>query len=258
MSIIHQLIRLPLKLIPKGWAIPILSGPLRGAKWIKGAGTNGCWIGTYEKDRQIRLLEVLNKGDCFLDIGANVGFYTLLAARLVGENGSVHSFEPVPENQAYIQKHISLNRVKNISLHFFALSDGVSRTMKFSRSTNASSGHLDEDQMEGEYIVVQVSSLDTLWEADSFARPAVLKIDVEGAEYDVLSGGEKMILECHPVILFAGHGTAVQERCTELLSGYGYRLQIDRDGSLDGMYETTAWPNERASTSTSTSKRVTH
>ncbi len=143
--LLSQLIRLPLKFVPKGLVVPILSGPARGLKWVTGSGTHGCWLGTYERDRQQQLTELLKPGDCFLDIGANVGFYSVLASRIVGATGQVHSFEPFPRNVDYLQKHIELNRLTNVTVHPLALSDGPARTMTFATSVDPSSGRLLRD-----------------------------------------------------------------------------------------------------------------
>ena len=239
----QQLIRLPLRCVPKSLVLPVMSGPARGLKWVTGSGTHGCWLGTYERDRQQRLLEVLKPGGCFLDIGANVGFYSLLASRIVGAGGHVHSFEPFPRNVGYLKKHFTLNGLQNVTTYPVALSDGADRTMSFATSINPSCGHLSATAATQNQIEVQVTSLDILWKRNAFPRPTVIKIDVEGAEFSVLNGGREMMSECRPVILLAGHGTAVQEQCCELLTTWGYRIQIDRDGTIDGMYESTAWPS---------------
>jgi len=223
--------------------MPILSGPGRGLLWVTGSGTHGCWLGTYERDRQQQLTQLLRSGDCFLDIGANVGFYSLLASRIVGKEGCVHAFEPFPRNVEYITRHIEMNRITNIEIHPIALSDGEDRRMSFSISTNPSAGHLSENSDGPEQISVPVAALDSLWRKSAFPSPSMMKIDVEGAEYSVLNGGKEMIAACRPVILLAGHGSAVQERCCDLLRSWSYRIKIDRNGSLDGMYESTAWPN---------------
>lgn len=241
---LHQLLRLPLKFVPKGLVVPILSGSARGLKWVTGSGTHGCWLGTYERDRQQRLLEVLKGGECFLDIGANVGFYSLLASGIVGPRGQVHSFEPFPRNVDYLKTHIGLNKLQNVTSFAVGLSDGADRTLSFATSINPSSGHLSATAATQNQIEVQVTSLDTLWKRKVFPKPAVIKIDVEGAEFSVLNGGREMLNECRPVILLAGHGTAVQEECCELLKTWGYRIKIDRDGTIDGMYESTAWPSQ--------------
>jgi FkbM family methyltransferase len=228
--------------MPDNLAVPILSGPARGMRWITGSATHACWLGTYEKDRQRRILEVLHTGDCFLDIGANAGFYSMLASRIVGADGQVHAFEPFPGNVAYLNRHVELNRLANVSVWPIALSDGPERTMSFDTSINSCCGKLQAELSRHDGIKVDVASLDTLWERGTFPQASVIKIDVEGAEFSVLQGGRNMLNECRPVILLAGHGTAVQEQCCELLEGWGYRLQIDRDGLVDGMYESTAWP----------------
>ena len=217
-----------------------MSGPSRGLKWVTGSGTHGCWLGTYERDRQQRMLEVLKPGECFLDIGANVGFYSLLASRIVGAQGQVHAFEPFPRNVSYLKQHVELNRLQNVTIYPVALSDGPDRTMNFATSINPSSGHLQGERSDENSIPVRVTSLDTLWSQKEFPCPSVIKIDVEGAEFNVLQGGMNMLNECRPVILLAGHGTVVQNRCCELLESLGYRVEIDRDGKNDGMYESTA------------------
>ncbi|MHB9011046.1 MAG: hypothetical protein ACYC49_02335 [Ignavibacteriaceae bacterium] len=83
-SIIGRLIRLPLKLIPAKTVLPIMQGPLKGKKWIKGSSINGCWLGSYENDKQILFREYIKEGMVVYDIGANAGFYTLLSSLLVG------------------------------------------------------------------------------------------------------------------------------------------------------------------------------
>jgi FkbM family methyltransferase len=240
--LLHQLIRLPLQCIPKSLVVPILSGPARGLKWVTGSGTHGCWLGTYERDRQRRLTEVLKSGTCFLDIGANVGFYSLLASRLVGASGQVHSFEPFPRNVAFLKRHVDLNRQANVTVNSVALSDGPDRVMSFATSANPSSGHLAGDTNAADSISVSVTSLDSLWNQSAFSAPSVIKIDVEGAELSVLQGGRQMLAACRPIILLAGHGTAIQEQCCRFLRESGYRIEIDRDGTFDGMYESTVWP----------------
>lgn len=90
-------LRLPLHLIPRGLAVPILQGPLRGARWLVGAATHGCWLGSYELAKQLAFARWLAPGRVVYDLGAHAGFYTLLAARPVGPAGRVHAFEPLPE-----------------------------------------------------------------------------------------------------------------------------------------------------------------
>ncbi len=100
-QIARSVIRAPLSLVPRGAVVPVLTGPMKGARWVVGAGTNGCWLGTYEPRTRHWLQAVLGRGRVFFDIGANVGFFTLLASRIVGEEGAVVAFEPLPATQEY-------------------------------------------------------------------------------------------------------------------------------------------------------------
>jgi hypothetical protein len=82
-------IRWPLRCVPRDVTVPILQGPLRGARWVVGSHTHGCWFGSYEADRQRAFVRLVRPGAVVYDLGANVGFYTLLAARLAGPAGRV-------------------------------------------------------------------------------------------------------------------------------------------------------------------------
>ena len=83
-SVAGRLLRLPLALIPPALAMPVLQGPLRGYRWIVGSSNHGCWLGSYEYAKQRLFAQMVRSGDVVFDVGANVGFYTLLAACRVG------------------------------------------------------------------------------------------------------------------------------------------------------------------------------
>src|SRR5690242_8873726 len=118
-----RLIRLPLRLVPRGVVLPILAGPLRGKKWVVGTGPHGYWIGTWEWDKQRLVQKLLRSGDSFFDVGANVGFYSLLASRLVGSAGRVVAFEPLPRNVQALKEHLRINRVRNVTVWEAAVSE---------------------------------------------------------------------------------------------------------------------------------------
>ena len=98
-----RLLRLPLRLIPKRMAMPILQGRLRGTKWIVGAGEHGYWLGSYEMNKRLAFEREIPNGAVLFDIGANVGYFSLLAAKLVGPEGRVYAFEPLPEISSFLR-----------------------------------------------------------------------------------------------------------------------------------------------------------
>src|SRR5690242_1374769 len=118
-----QLLRMPLRLLPPRTVTRILSGPARGMRWVIGASNHGCWIGTYERHTQKVLTEIIRPGDIVLDIGANVGFYTLLAARLVGSSGLVIAFEPFEPNIQQFERHVALNGLSWVRLERSAVGE---------------------------------------------------------------------------------------------------------------------------------------
>lgn len=83
-SLRGKLLRLSLRLVPPGTIVPILSGGLRGKKWIVGSSIHGCWLGTYEYEKQVIFSNSVSPKSTGFDIGGNVGFYTLLASKRVG------------------------------------------------------------------------------------------------------------------------------------------------------------------------------
>jgi protein-L-isoaspartate O-methyltransferase len=122
-SLLGIILRKVLSLIPPNFTVPILQGPLRGTRWIVGAQTHGMWLGSYEIDKQLAIKNSLKPGQVFYDIGANVGYYSLLAAKCVGNTGAVIAFEPLPRNIVYLTSHLRLNKITNTILLQKALSD---------------------------------------------------------------------------------------------------------------------------------------
>jgi FkbM family methyltransferase len=192
-------------------------------------------LGIYEFQKQRHFVELVRKGDCVLDIGANVGLYSLLASRLAGETGRVIAFEPLPANLDVLRRHLHLNRVTNVTVLGNAVTD-VEGKSRFACSTNPSMGSLCRC---GESEVETVT-LDGLWKRGVVPCPDVVKIDVEGAEAGVLRGAEQLLSECRPTIILSGHGFARQQECEDILVRLGYTVHPDRDGTNDGMYESIA------------------
>ena len=215
-SVLGRAVRLPLRLLPRGRAMPILSGTLRGGRWVVGAGVHSCWLGTYELEKQHQFVGHVRQGGVVYDIGAHAGFYTLLSSRLVGPAGMVFAFEPSPLNLPHLRRHVELNRCANVRVLDCAISDEAGE-MGFDLA-----GSYQGRISEGGSVKVRVRTIDELI-ASGEVRPAQLvKIDVEGAELKVLKGGEQFFRKHHPTLFLATHGEQVHAECCELLSGWGF------------------------------------
>jgi FkbM family methyltransferase len=200
--------------------LPIMAGPLSGSRWLVASGGKVLRMicGTYES-AQTRLFErhVLTDSIVF-DLGANVGYYTLLAAKLA-RRGHVVAFEPEPRNAAFLRANIAANRCRNITVRELAVA-GVSGTARFKLGRGSGTGALS---CEGA-LHVKLVSLDE-FVAESGLSPTHLKIDVEGAEYEVLCGGIETLSLLRPTIFLSTHGPLPHRSCCELLQDLNYDLR---------------------------------
>jgi FkbM family methyltransferase len=218
-----QLLRWPLKLVPKTAVVPIIQGPLKGKRWIAGSSSHGCWLGSYEFEKQQQFIKHIRAGDVIYDIGAHVGFYTLLSSQLTGSAGRVIAFEPYPPNIHFLNEHIKLNQLINVTLIPKAVSDRMGQTT-FEVAESTSMGHLSNETSSATTIVVNTVALDQFIIEAQLPLPDVLKVDIEGAEFDFLQGA-RQLLETRAIKLFlATHGHKVHEKCLMFLQTLGYEV----------------------------------
>jgi FkbM family methyltransferase len=220
-ELLAKILRVPVSLISPDTEVRILSGPIRGKKWIKGAGPNAYWMGTYETERFRDLAEAVRPGAVVYDIGANVGIYSLLASSLAGAAGAVYAFEPLERNLRYLRRHVVLNDLQNCAVMEMAVSNQEG-TLSFSTvGFDASMARLSPD---GE-ISVQSTTVDNCVYGERRLRPPnVIKIDVEGAELEVLEGGSRAIGEFRPAIFCEIHGDRQHAECRAFLLAKGYQV----------------------------------
>lgn len=218
-SALGRFLRWWLRWIPSGVVVPVLQGPLRGARWIVGAQTHGMWLGSYESRMQQVLVSLLKAGDIFYDVGANVGFYSLLAARQVGAQGHVYAFEPLPRNIEYLDRHIHLNKCTNVTIVPCAVINYVGRA-RF-KLLDSSTSHLSE---EGELEVETITLDDFVFHRYS-PSPKIIKVDVEGAEIEVLRGATRCLMECRPFVLISVHSARLYAGVYKLSLEWGYSIK---------------------------------
>jgi FkbM family methyltransferase len=237
-KLLGKVSRYPLRILPKALVVPILQGPARGKKWIVGSQRHAFWLGSYEPKMQKVIAREVRAGGVFYDVGANVGFYSLLASLLVGP-GKVFAFEPLPGNVTYLRRHLMLNAINNVEVFELAICDQVG-TSFFEAEETGAMGHL---QANGKFQVA-TSTLDSLLQEEKVAPPNYVKMDIEGTELNALQGGKNCFQRYKPVLFLATHGMEVSRECCELLRSWDYELRSIGQMS-EGRAEILARPHLR-------------
>lgn len=183
--------------------VTICNGVGAGLKFNAGSSNPDYALGTNEYPVQQALARYLKPGDTFYDIGANIGFFTVIGARLVGSTGRVYAFEPVPENAASLQRNADLNQFHHVTVFGKAVSrsQGKGELLLTHHPGGATLSIADHPPDMKGTIAIDLVSIDHLIAQQKLAPPAVVKIDVEGAELDVLHGMSQTIKEFKPAII---------------------------------------------------------
>lgn len=193
----------------------------------------------YENEISSIFIESLRPGDTVIDVGANVGWFTLLARALVGPAGRVISFEPAPANVAKLNKNITLNKFTNITVIAGAVSDETGEA-KFYLNAGGNGGHaLWEMRPNSETVSVAKFTLNN-WCKTNGCFPRLLKIDTEGHDAHVLKGASRLLRRNRtPYIISELHsgglrasGTSSKEM-TDFMRASGYEtFLLKRDFPL--------------------------
>lgn len=220
------------KLLPQ-FAYPVFRGPLQGARFILRsfsgeAGGVSVYFNAIEAEQTTALVNTLSKGQVFFDIGANVGYYTILGSRLVGAQGIVVAFEPVIRNLSYLYQHVLLNKAHNATIISAACSDAVS-FVSFTSGNNYATGflateHSHQIASNKSTTIVPTITVDKVVQQLGVS-PHVIKIDVEGAEFSVLKGAQSTLYETKPRIFLSVHSEVLKLACLEYLDGLGYTVE---------------------------------
>jgi len=152
-------------------------------------------VDRYEPATTDLFKELLKPGMVMADVGAHVGYFSLLAAEIVGPSGKVFAFEPEPGNHGLLRKNIEVNSLPNIQAVEKAVSDRSGTTEFFLSELDSGSHSLFGKAARGirEKVQVMVTTLDDFFESEGWPNTDLIKIDVEGAELGVLHGMERLI-----------------------------------------------------------------
>lgn len=149
------------------------------------------------------VFESLRRGSVFVDVGANLGYYSLGANRRVGDDGQVFAFEPNPATLARLRRNVDLSQAKGIKIFDCALSDAPGQCLLHVPPDPEMHGHAslkNQDWTGDQTVAVSVRRLDDLL-ADELSRLDTIKIDAEGSELAVLRGAERLVTRFRPSIL---------------------------------------------------------
>lgn len=157
--------------------------------------------GAYEPFETELFKKSLKKGEVVLDIGAHIGYYTLIAAKIVGDEGKVFAFEPAPDNYALLEKNVNVNGYRNVILEQKATSDKTGKLKLYLTGNNTAMHRIYPSRYSVNSIEIDTIRLDDYFE-DYSGKIDMIKIDVEGAEWSVFQGMPQILQKNRKLRIF--------------------------------------------------------
>lgn len=192
------------------------------------------WLGTYEPELQWAVRTLVQPGMVAYDVGANIGYVSLLLARRVGPQGWVYAFEALPDNLDRLRQNVAYNPLGE---RIVVVSGAVTEqrgTIRFLVHASGGMGKAEGSAGRPESYPTSISvdgfSLDEFVYAEGHPAPQVVKMDIEGGEVLALPGMRRLLRTARPLILLELHGPEATQKAWEVLSEAGYRLAFMRPG----------------------------
>lgn len=202
-----------------------------GALPLRHVQAHGLVRGSLEPGAQEALRRSVAPGQVVCDIGANIGFFTLILARLTGPSGTVHAFEPSLREAEACRDNARTNRMGHVKVHEVAVGENPGHA-RFLVTDEPGWSHLADrgnDRGVTSTLTVPVVALDA-FDWGEAGPPQVLKVDVEGSEAAVLRGMHGLLTDRRPVLIIELHGT--NDEVADLLDAHGYLVE-NLDGHAD-------------------------
>ncbi len=206
----------------------ILNGPLAGFRMVLGPHDRNAYLLNTHEPAIVELAAGLCRpGMHVLDVGAHVGYFSLLFAVRTGSAGRVTTLEPNPANVAKIRAMIAANALENIELLPLAASD-ADGTVEFATEETGQMGHITPAQSAARpgVVTVQATRIDTLSARPGFRPVDLLKLDVEGAEVAALHGMAALLVRDRPIIICEWHPAAAGSDFSTTFQSLGYECEL--------------------------------
>jgi FkbM family methyltransferase len=194
----------------------------------------------YEPYETQLISSIINPGNVVLDIGANIGYYTLIFAKHVGQNGKVFAFEPEPANFRLLEKNVSINGYSNVILEQKAVSNRNEKKKLYLSKETAGMHRIYKSQHANlDSVEIETISLDTYF-SNYTGKIDFIKMDIEGSEYTALEGMQTVLQRQNNVkLLTAFFPSAIQdygykpEQYIDLLMSNGFRVYFANSQTED-------------------------
>lgn len=216
----------------------VLAGPLRGKLLALPTLQRPSYaLGTFEPHVVQAMQASVQPGAIVYDLGANVGYHTLVLAGLVGLAGSVVAVEPSPTDRAALEATLRLNDQTNVRVVSSALAEQPG-TVQFTTFGYSGIGRIAREQEPADATIqtLPTTTLDALVFEEGYQPPSFIKMDVEGAELRVLLGGMRLLTAARPTIVCEVRWQATYEPICTLLAAHGYAPRVlwrdDRIGDV--------------------------
>ena len=209
------------------------------------------WGGVYEPEIRQILQQMLKPGDIFVDIGAHIGYFTVLAASYVKEQGQVVAYEPDPIN--FQQLLANVRHFSWVTAAPVALSDtqGITPFFRSPKRGESGWGSLLPNKENREVIEIETRTLDSEIQRLAWHRLDLVKVDVEGAEFRVLRGAQQVLLDFRPVWIVEINPACLARdhqspgSIESLFAGTGYRVYRLGRPKDPRMWTVVALPEEQ-------------
>ena len=206
--------------------LPVPPGhTLVGLRYRETIGLSSLLYGAFERAELNFVSHYLKPGDKAMDIGANVGIFSVVMGATIGNTGRVYAFEPMAANIVRLDKNIRKNALDNVQIFPVALGASDCQ-MNLRMATDPAYPSLREVQGgfgNGADVAIQVRTLDNVWEELGRPTIAFVKMDVEGSEMDVLCGAPNFLTTSRPTLLVEANSQDELDALRTKLCPLGYQ-----------------------------------